>query len=340
MRFWVAGGVLLAAGCSASDDVHTRSEPIIQGTRETDAPWAVMVVQQPAGSTRVRLCTGTVIAPRAVLTAKHCVFRDTGTGTWATVPTEELTVRTGLDFRSSTRTLVVTNVRTTEGPYRDGDGRNGADIAVLLTRDGLDGTPVALSSTPAVEGSMVRIVGYGYTRAGATDPADLGIVHSGEATVGRVEANVFSTTGTQWTCTGDSGGPALDRGGRLVGVTSIGPSGCRVSTSYYTRVDRYASLYADLVTPVATDAGPVHDVLDPPTDTASDDVASADIVAVRDSGTTMMGGTEGGCTVAARAPRSTVVWCTMLVLCALSRSRSCRAARGGRGTCPRRAPLR
>jgi V8-like Glu-specific endopeptidase len=287
----VALVVTASLGCAFADG-DTRvalSQPIINGATARDAPWAVMVVQQPAGSTRVRLCTGTVIAPRAVLTAKHCVYRDLGTGTWEVVPASDLTARIGTDFRDAmTRTVAVDFVRTTDGPYRDGDGRNGGDIAVLITREDLGITPRAVSRTPAVEGSAVEIVGYGYTMAGASDPADLGVVHRGMATVARVETNVFSTTGSQWTCTGDSGGPALDGRGALVGVTSIGPTGCRVSTSYYTRVDRYVSLFEDLLPPATTtDAGVPADAL-----------GTSDVPAVATDGAALppaTGGSDSGC---------------------------------------------
>lgn len=286
----VALVTVASIGCAVTDG-DSRAEvaqPIINGATENNAPWAVMVVQQPAGSTRVRLCTGTVIAPRAVLTAKHCVYRDLGAGTWEVVPAGDLTARMGLDFRASTRTVAVESVRTTDGPYRDGDGRNGGDIAVLITREDLGITPRAVSRTPAVEGGAVQIVGYGYTMAGASDPADLGVVHRGTATVARVEPNVFSTTGAQWTCTGDSGGPALDGRGALVGVTSIGPTGCRVSTSYYTRVDRYASLFEDLLPPETTaDAGVPADVS-----------GARDVPAITADGATQppaTSGSAGGC---------------------------------------------
>ena len=312
----VALTVTAAWGCAVTDvDAPAElTQPIIHGATESDAPWAVMVVQQPAGSTRVRLCTGTVIAPRAVLTAKHCVYRDVGTGTWEVVPPGDLTARMGLDFRASTRTVAVESVRTTDGPYRDGDGRNGGDIAVLITREDLGITPRAVSRTPATTGSTVRIVGYGYTMAGASDPADLGVIHRGDAMIASVETNVFSTTGAQWTCTGDSGGPALDGRGALVGVTSIGPTGCRVSTSYYTRVDRYLSLFEDLLPPETTsDAGVRADV------SGTGDVPAVVGDASVTDGAVLpptAGGSDGGCHASPRASSRGGMWACWLVLLA------------------------
>lgn len=279
---------LAVGSCGASPS--TAAEAIIHGAPEAASPWAVMVVQVVPGTTRVKLCSGAVVAPRVVLTAKHCVYRSVaGSATWELVPRAELTVRTGTSFRSAERIVTVASVRTTDGPYRDNDGRSGGDIAVLVLDEALDVTPKRLSRAPAAAGDTVRIVGFGYTQPGAADPADLGALHRGEATVQAVEPNVFSTTGSQWTCTGDSGGPALHLGrDELVGVVSIGPAGCRVSTSYYTRVDRYVSLFEDLLPPATTtDAGVPADAL-----------GTSDVPAVATDGAALppaTGGSDSGC---------------------------------------------
>lgn len=296
------GSLLLVAALSSACATHdaTLVAPIIQGTAERDAPWVVMVVQQTAGSTRVRLCTGAVVAPRVVLTAKHCVFRSVaGSTTWAPVPEGELSVRTGTDFRTSPRTLAVASVATTEGPYHDDDGRSGGDIALVTVSEDLGVAPKRIGRSPAAAGTDVRILGFGYTMAGASDPADLGALHRGTATVARVEANVFSTAGPQWTCTGDSGGPALDVArDELVGVTSIGPTGCRVSTSYYTRVDRYLALIDGVLGGAAPDAGAVADAPATTTDVS----LVADVGAAPDAATPGGVSPQGGCAVAAARP--------------------------------------
>lgn len=291
--------VALSSACATHDT--TLVSPIVQGSAERDAPWVVMVVQQVAGTTRVRLCTGAVVAPRVVLTAKHCVYRSvTGSTTWAPVPEAELTVRTGTDFRASARTLQVTSVATTEGPYHDDDGRSGGDIALITVSEDLGVTPKRIGRTPAAAGADLQILGFGYTMAGASDPADLGVLHRGTATVARVEANVFSTSGPQWTCTGDSGGPALDVArDELVGVTSIGPTGCRVSTSYYTRVDRYLALIDGVLGAGAPDAGGAADA----STTTADASAVTDTGAAADAAPASDGSAAGGCAVAAARPR-------------------------------------
>ncbi len=319
-RSSTALALLLSVGCAPeiADLPTTHTQPIINGSVVTDTPWAVMVVQQPAGTTRVRLCTGTVIGPRAVLTAKHCVFLDNGDATWQALTPAELTVRSGLDYRASTRTVAVESVRTTDGPYHDGDGRNGGDIAVLITRDDLEIEPRAVSRAPVATGNTVRIVGYGYTMAGATVATDLGVVHDGAATVATVESNVFSTTGAQWTCTGDSGGPAVDARGALVGVTSIGPTGCRVSTSYYTRVDRYLSLFEDLLPPSTSDAGATSDAASDAPAVTSDAPASDGALPPAS------GDASGGCHTSPGRATSGAMWLLVALGLWMRRARSSR----------------
>src|SRR5688572_24576971 len=69
MRFifaWVA----VAVGCTdPSGELGGERAAIYHGVRETAEPWVVAVSYLRPGTTRVRLCTGSVIAPGAVLTA-------------------------------------------------------------------------------------------------------------------------------------------------------------------------------------------------------------------------------------------------------------------------------
>lgn len=307
----VAALLLGSCGAPSATDVAA----IVHGAPKAASPWVVMVVQAVPGTTRVKLCSGAVVAPRVVLTAKHCVYRSVvGSATWELVPRAELTVRTGTDFRSATRIVTVASVRTTDGPYRDNDGRSGGDIAVVTLDEALDVTPKRVSRAPAAAGDVVRIVGFGYTQPGAADPADLGALHRGEATVQTVEANVFSTAGSQWTCTGDSGGPALHVGrDELVGVVSIGPAGCRVSTSYYTRVDRYLPLLDGLLAdPPPADAG------------ASADASAPPAAPTSDASTALPAAADGGCGVRPRPAPSRAPWSLLVALALLTARRRVR----------------
>jgi secreted trypsin-like serine protease len=230
------------------------SAPIFHGAREKAEPWVVAVHYQRPGTTKIRLCSGSVIAARAVLTAKHCVFDEPSNGTWVAMPASAFTVAVGDDITSAqgvVREVGVTEIVTTPGVYATADALAGNDIAVLkLDADaGVGAMPVS-KSAPVV-GDEVRIVGFGLTESNA-----LGVKYAGTANVSKVDARLLETEGASWTCTGDSGGPALHKGrGEVLGVTSLGPSGCKTSRSIYTRVDVHAALIAQALGIPVDDAG-------------------------------------------------------------------------------------
>lgn len=244
MRWAMLAGWVLLGGCARSfdepDGHERRSSPIYEGARETGEPWVVAVHHVRAGTTKLRLCTGAVIAPRVVLTAKHCVFDDDSGGVWSPVEASALTVSFHDDVTSDQTGGGVEEIFTTPGVYSKQDALAGNDIALLrLDADApVESRPV--SAQPPEPGDEVFIAGFGVTEA-----KDLGRKYSGFAAITQLDSGVFETEGPAGTCTGDSGGPALHTGrGEIIGVTSLGPSSCSKLLSIYTRVDIHAGLIA------------------------------------------------------------------------------------------------
>ncbi len=247
-RFVLPSLVLLAA-CTAGAplDLGATESPLIHGTRETAMPSVVLVLQTGTTTGSGGLCTGTVIGPYAVLTAKHCVFSESG-GRYTAVPTVEFLVVVGSDLNdraSIVDTFGVVEVRTTPGSAIDTDINNGDDLAVLLLTRNV-GTP-AYGLAPAVPavGSTVTVVGYGRTRTGAADPADSGVKYRAAMNVSQASARLIETDGPAWTCQGDSGGPLFDASMRVAGITSFGlGAACTNPYSYFTATPRHAALLA------------------------------------------------------------------------------------------------
>jgi len=245
------------ASCGCGDEptrLGTVSAPIYKGARETGEPWVVAVYYQRPGTTKLRLCTGSVVASRVVLTAKHCVFDEDPSGVWKPMAAAAFTVAVGDDITSAqgvTLELGVTTIITTAGDYTQADALAGNDIAFLKLKGDTGVEPMQVSlQAPAID-DEVRIVGFGFT-----ENNDLGLKFAGTAKVNKVDNGVFETNGPSWTCSGDSGGPALHTGRQeIVGVTSLGPAGCNTPRSIYTRADKHADLVAEALGTAVADAG-------------------------------------------------------------------------------------
>ncbi len=307
---------ILGIACTAAS--ASRTEPLVQGTPSSDASVLAVIHTRPTGTRQ--LCTGTLVAPTLVLTAKHCVYEDMGGAAWEPIPTSDLSVAIGDSVASATDEIAVTSIATTAGPYHDGDGAIGGDLALLTLASAPAGlVPHAITlGAPAVS-EAIRIVGFGYTEAGGA--GTLGTRNEGSAGIVSVAAGTFTSEGASWTCTGDSGGPAFRASdGALIGVTSIGPRGCPASESIYTRLDAQRALLeaAGLVPAGEVDAGAL------PSDAgASSDAASPAPTPTR---------TTAGCGCRAQGVRASAIHLAALppLVSVLAWRRRARRSRGAR----------
>ncbi len=236
-----------AAGCFA-EPADAGSEPIAKradAIRAGEVDVASRGVVGVLALDRNTICSGVVVAPRVVVTARHCVAE--------MAPTRDVVdcTRTTFGATSKAADVMVTTARDGAVPvYRHPvkrvlvpreAGFCGTDVAVLvlahpLEPDDADVIPLRLDSSPA-PGEVFSAIGIGRT---ANEPS--GTRHRRD---GLMVTCVGTSCGTglvdprEWwgdgaVCEGDSGGPALDSEGRVVGIASRKRDGCT------------ATIYADV----------------------------------------------------------------------------------------------
>ena len=234
----IAAGLTVAAAPRAGADAGGGA--ITEG--EADPGDLGVVALVAAGHA---MCTGTLIAPRVVLTAAHCVHVDP-------------VVFFGSSLSEGGTSIDVAEARTHPGFQPDTLAH---DVGLLLLVEpapiGATPWPLAVELDAGAVGAEVRLVGFGHSAATGD------VEHFKRQGTARIESYderiLRLAPSPSQTCHGDSGGPAFlsrDLVEYVVGITSYGDPAC-ASFGVDVRVDRYAR---DLVQPyldaIAAGSGP------------------------------------------------------------------------------------
>lgn len=255
-------------------------------------PWLAFIKGEtelfPGTGTVPFSCTGTVVAPRVVLTAGHCIEEE---GEYATNPASGYRVTTGIADVSKRTSANVSSVSRVMFYPSFLSAKVQLDSGLLILSAPVSAPALALAtpgdSALLVGGTPISIAGWGLTHPRARSvPTVLragGLLLQSPAYCKR-HATAFphepfySAAGdlcaldrpdhTVSGCFGDSGGPAIAKraDGTPVEVGIIvggGPECSRTIPNLYTRVDRISAWVAGWIAAVETGAP------EPPTPTAS-----------------------------------------------------------------------
>ncbi|MEP7049192.1 MAG: trypsin-like serine protease [Pseudomonadota bacterium] len=247
--------LITLASCSSSGGFATGvpdgqtgvvASPIIGGKLDSQTHGVVALAEAISQTNVAVFCSGSLLAPNLVLTARHCIA-EIGDGTSESVDCATTKFGTVRDPRSLYVSTEATP-QTTKGTLyavsqilQAPGGTNvcGFDMALLILSKNVPST-AATPIDPALDTETTVNESFSAVGFGLQDPNDVRGTTAGTRMrfdgaqvycVGNSCPSGADTTANEFVgaspvCSGDSGGPALNAKGQVFGVTSRGDQAC------------------------------------------------------------------------------------------------------------------
>lgn len=249
---------VVACGVASPEPPSATRQAIAGGTADSTHQSVFLLAShtEDAGG----LCTATLIAKNLLLTARHCVSPGSGDDhvqcgdslLGKPYPASAFIATNDAHPRQTSPFFRASAVRVPE----EGVDTCGYDIALIILSENVP-AEISAPSVPRIDrdvspGESYTAVGYGVNEDGNSNGSRMALsglsiaCEPGSCGEG-VESSEFR--GQTGICSGDSGGPALDDQGKVVGVVSRGGPGC--STPVYGTVTAWRDFIIQTTTEAA-----------------------------------------------------------------------------------------